>query len=133
MQNGIAIWESQAVSFKPNNCIPNMSSCSVMSNSVTPCCSLPGSSAHGIFQARTLEWVSISYSRGSSQPRDRTCDSCISSIVRRILYHQCHLSLGAHSKKSKNLYPHKNLYVKIYISFEGKIKSNQLVLQQING
>ena len=33
-------------------------------------CSLPGSSKHGIFQARILEWVVISYSRGSSQPRD---------------------------------------------------------------
>ena len=35
-------------------------------------CSLPGSSAHGILQARILEWVAISFSRGSSQPRDRT-------------------------------------------------------------
>ena len=34
--------------------------------------SLPGSSVHGIFQARILEWVAISFSRGSSQPRDRT-------------------------------------------------------------
>ena len=35
-------------------------------------CSLPGFSVHGILQARILEWVSISFSRGSSQPRDRT-------------------------------------------------------------
>ena len=35
-------------------------------------CSLPGSSVHGIFQARVLEWVAISFSRGSSQPRDWT-------------------------------------------------------------
>ena len=35
-------------------------------------CCLPGSSVHGIFQARVLEWVAISFSRGSSQPRDRT-------------------------------------------------------------
>ena len=35
-------------------------------------CSLPGSSVHGIFQARTLEWVAISFSRRSSQPRDWT-------------------------------------------------------------
>ena len=35
-------------------------------------CSLPGSSVHGIFQARVLEWVAISFSRGSSWPRDRT-------------------------------------------------------------
>ena len=35
-------------------------------------CSLPDSSAHGILQARILEWVAISFSRGSSQPRDQT-------------------------------------------------------------
>ena len=35
-------------------------------------CSLPGSSVHRILQARILEWVAISFSRGSSQPRDRT-------------------------------------------------------------
>ena len=33
-------------------------------------CSLPGSSVHGIFQARVLQWVAISFSTGSSQPRD---------------------------------------------------------------
>ena len=33
-------------------------------------CSPPGSSVHGILQARILEWVAISFSRGSSQPRD---------------------------------------------------------------
>ena len=43
-------------------------------------CSLPGSSVHGIFQARVLEWVSISFSRRSSQPRDRTL---VSRIVGR--------------------------------------------------
>ena len=35
-------------------------------------CSLPGSSCHGILQARILEWVTISFSRESSQSRDRT-------------------------------------------------------------
>ena len=35
-------------------------------------CSLPGSSVHGIFQARILEWVAISFSRGSSRLRNRT-------------------------------------------------------------
>ena len=35
-------------------------------------CSLPGSSVHGIFQAIVLEWTAISFSRGSSQPRDWT-------------------------------------------------------------
>ena len=45
---------------------------------------LPGSSIHGIFQTRVLEWVAISFSRGSSQPRDWICVSCIG---RQILYH----------------------------------------------
>ena len=40
-------------------------------------CSLPDSSVHGILQAKILEWVAISFSRGSSQPRDWTWVSCI--------------------------------------------------------
>ena len=39
--------------------------------------SLPGSFVHGILQAKILEWVAISFSRGSSRPRDRTQVSCI--------------------------------------------------------
>ena len=39
-------------------------------------CSPPGSSVHGISQARTLEWVAMSSSGGSSPPRNRTCVSC---------------------------------------------------------
>ena len=40
-------------------------------------CSLPGNSLHGILQARILQRVAISYSRGFSWPRDQTCVSCI--------------------------------------------------------
>ena len=40
-------------------------------------CSPPGSSVHWISQARILEWVAITFSRGSSQPRDQTQVSCI--------------------------------------------------------
>ena len=47
-------------------------------------CSSPGSSVHGISQTRILEWVAISFSRGSSWPRDWICISCIG---RQILYH----------------------------------------------
>ena len=46
----------------------------------------PGSSVHGIFQARILEWVAISSSRGSSPPRNQTHFSFISCICRQILY-----------------------------------------------
>ena len=45
-------------------------------------CSLPGSSVHGILQARMLEWVAMPSSRGSSWPRDQThisCGSCFAS------------------------------------------------------
>ena len=50
-------------------------------------CSLPGSSAHGILQARILEWVAMPSSRRSSPPRDQTHVSYISCIGRRVLYH----------------------------------------------
>ena len=43
-------------------------------------CSLPGSSVHGILQARKLEWVSMPSSRGSFQSRDRTQVFCIAGI-----------------------------------------------------
>ena len=60
------------------NLIPDYNSnkgeCSVVQSCLTlrdPMdCSLPGSSVHGVFQARILEWVAISSSRGSSPPRD---------------------------------------------------------------
>ena len=45
-------------------------SCPTLCNPVN--CSLPGFSIHGIFQAKVLKWVAISFSSGSSQPRDRT-------------------------------------------------------------
>ena len=51
-------------------------------------CSPPGSSVHGIPQARILEWVAIPSSRGCSWPGDWTWVSCIG---RWVLYHQCQL------------------------------------------
>ena len=50
-------------------------------------CSLPGSSVHGIFQARVLERVAMPSSRGSSPPRGLTPISFLSCIGRQILYH----------------------------------------------
>ena len=49
-------------------------------------CSPPGSSVHGILQARILEWVAVSSSRGSSQPRAWSSISCVSCIRRQILF-----------------------------------------------
>ena len=55
-------------------------------------CSPPGSSVHGILQARILEWVAVPSSRGPSQSRDWTRVSYVSCIGRQVLYHWCHLS-----------------------------------------
>ena len=55
--------------------------CLVAQSCLTLCdpmnCNLPGSSVHGILQARIVEWVAISFFRGSFQPRDGTRVSCI--------------------------------------------------------
>ena len=61
--------------------------CSVCAQWPTLCdpmdCSFPISFVHGIFQARMLEWLAISSSRGSSCPRDWTCFSYVSCIAGR--------------------------------------------------
>ena len=66
--------------------------CSLTQLCLTLCdprnCSLPGSSVSGIFQARILECVAISSSRGSSQPRDGTRVFWVSYIGRQIRYHR---------------------------------------------
>ena len=93
MQRTHCLWFSILHNERERELIPsalqNMFACSVghvwLTDSMD--CRLPGSSGHGILQARILEWVVISFSRGSSWPRDWTCVSCISCIGRRILYH----------------------------------------------
>ena len=65
-----------------------MLSHSVMANSLWLMnCTPSGSSVHGALQARILEWVAMSSSRGSSQPRDQTCIPYVSYICRKVLYH----------------------------------------------
>ena len=53
----------------------SLQSCPTLCNPMDHC--QPGSSVHGILQARILEWVAMSFSRGSSQLRDQTHISCI--------------------------------------------------------
>ena len=60
-------------------------------------CSLPGFSVHGVFQERVLEWIAISFSRGSFLPRDRTQ---VSHIIGRFFYH---LSQGSLIHNCQNL------------------------------
>ena len=61
-------------------CAQSHQSCPTVCNSTD--CSPPGSSVHGISQARILEWVAIPYSRGSSHPRGRASTSWVSCIGR---------------------------------------------------
>ena len=61
---------SLVITFLPRSESEVAQSCPTLCDPVD--CSLPGSSLHGILQARILEWVAISFSRGSSQPRNQT-------------------------------------------------------------
>ena len=63
----------------------SLQSCLTLCNPMN--CSSPGSSVHGILQARILEWAVVSYSTGASQPRDLTRLSYVSCIGSWALYH----------------------------------------------
>ena len=65
-------------------------------------CSPPASSVHGISQARLLEWVAFSYSRGSSRPRDRTLVYCIISCIDKWIP-LCHLGSPRWGKRTEKL------------------------------
>ena len=71
-----------------NNIYVCVQSCPIVCSPMD--CGSPGSSVHGIFLARILEWVAIPYSWGSSWPWDGTRISCISCIGQWILYHHHH-------------------------------------------
>ena len=85
-------------------------SCLILYNPMD--CSPPSSSVRGIFQARILEWFTISSSRGYSGPRDQTYISFVSCIGRWILYYWCHLEspVCVHQQNQ-------NPYVEILISY----------------
>ena len=76
-------------------------------------CSPPGSSVHGVIQARILEWVAISFSRGSSWPRDWTHVSCSSCIGKLIPYHwatwEAHMQI-IHTHTHTHIYIHTHTY-----------------------
>ena len=79
----ISIWRSHLI-LACKKLYVCMLSCSFMSDSSQPHgCSPPGSSDHGISQATILEWVSISYFRGSSRSRDGIPISCVFYIGRQ--------------------------------------------------
>ena len=76
-------------------------------------CSPLGSSVHGISQAIILEWIGISFFRGSSQPRDETHVSCIG---RRILHHCA--TWKAHINCTYILFPQLDVH-----SLKGRVSS----------
>ena len=105
----------------------------VVSNSWDPMdCNPPGSSVHGISQARILKWVATSFSRGSSQPRDRTFISCIGRWIFLPLSHQgsphefggiLFNSVGWLSQRTKPYLPVSNIHIlKLNGNFIGKNK-----------
>ena len=74
-----------------NRTVGTLVVCMLSSYSPTLCdpmdYSLPGSSVHGILQARILEWVAMPSSRGSSPPRGQTHVAYVSCIGKCVLYH----------------------------------------------
>ena len=94
-------------------------------------CSQPGSSAHEILQARVLEWVAISFSRGSSQPRDWTWILChlshqgspweiaiaIIQIRTIVIFPSCPFSVKTHPLPQVNYWF--DFFLSLLISFAG--------------
>ena len=82
----VSVWNLYSV---PRICTDCYELCSGAQSCPTLCnpkdLSLPGSSSHGILLARILKHVAISSSRGSSQPRDGACISCVSCIGMQVL------------------------------------------------
>ena len=71
----ITTWEALLMTTEGKGKVLVAHSCPALCNPMD--CSPPGSSVHGMLQARILEWVAISYSRGSYQPRDWAWFSCM--------------------------------------------------------
>ena len=82
----------------------------------------PGSSVYGISQARILEWVAVSSSKGSSQPRDQTHVSCVCCIGSPILYHwatweaQIPWREGSQESDTTDTRAHTHIQLKVNIS-----------------
>ena len=94
-------------------------------------CSLPGSSVHGILQVRVLEWVAISFSRGSSRPRDWTQVSGIAGRCFTIwATSEVHLSLVFSWKVGERNETRKpcSETLKIYDLFKMEIERQQSIM-----
>ena len=67
----------------------------------------PGFSVHGILQARIVEWVAISFSRGSSRPRDQSQVSCIAGRFFYQLSYEGSPTISVDAKKAFDNIEHK--------------------------
>ena len=110
-----------------------VSVCSVAQSCLTLCdpmdLSPPDSSVHGIFQARILDWIAISYSRGSSWPRNWTHCSCVCHIGRQILLSLHHLGrpcICIHTSITISL------FILFYVISKRDIQSSVVIYQTIN-
>ena len=77
----------------------------------------PGSSVHGIFQARIPEWLAISFSRGSSSPRDWTWVSCIAGRLFTIWVTREVILDKKKKEREKNHLSDNHLFLNIYFAF----------------
>ena len=107
-------------------------------------CSLPGSSIHGILQARTLEWIAISFSRGSSWLRDRIQVSQAHSLLSEPPGKQVYIGryIGIYSRYIgrqlpyfcyyKHQWSEHPLYQTMHISFSKNFQKNYHMIQQFH-
>ena len=119
LPRGMSEWVSEVAQSCPTLCNPMD-------------CSLPSSSIHGILQARILEWIAISFSRGSSRPRDWTQ---VSHIVGRCFtmwatrkVHQEGWGEGKNEEFGINIYP--LLYIK-YLTNKDLLYSRRNYIQYL--
>ena len=102
---------------------------SAMSDSLWPTvCDPPGSSVHGIFQVRILEWVAIPFFRGSSQPRDPTQVSCFAGRFFYSLSHQGSQEVLNTLKLHKSLISHQSAKI-LFIIFSFHLYSDIIDIQ----
>ena len=101
---------------------------SVVSDFLWPTdCSPPGSSVHGILQAKILEWVAVPSSRGYSWPRNQTCVSNVSYIIGRFFTHwatwEAHVFFYHNIKKEKTYKRTRKKYRQSSLCIWVKVKS----------
>ena len=93
--------------------------CLVAQSCQTLCSPIDGSpldsSVHGVLQARILGWISVSFSRGSSLPKDQTWVSCIAGRFFTIwVTREAHVYIYTHTHTHTHKYIHKNIHMHIY-------------------